>query len=293
MRTAPGPHDGPVHRVADRLRSAGDSYAPAALAASHLKDPLLSSISMRLPDLSRCRVMSSSLEPAAMTGDQRKARRQRIERPGTATGPMITMSYETGNVGCAIGAARSRRSVRVCVMTGSAVPACQHACFTCLLAPVAEHRQDRFVKRWKAPWETGAVRDDHVVGWLAETEVPTKTLEIGDWGRVILTPPSPTGDPGDIRVEFEDTPDARQNALTFTQTLYEELRRRSSEVCIEFVRASDHYHLLVSDYPLHLARVASSFARTISTGVLGAQGRSARSVSTSVTNHVRHRSTED
>jgi len=160
---------------------------------------------------------------------------------------------------------------------------------------VAEHRQDRFVKRWKAPWEADAVRDRHVLGWLheAETEAQTKTLEIGDWGRVILTPPSPTGDPGDIRIDFEDTTEARQKALTFAQALYDELRRRSAEVCVEFVRASDHYHLLVSDYPLHLARVASSFARTISTGDLGAQGRSARSVSTSVTNHVRHRGAED
>jgi hypothetical protein len=152
------------------------------------------------------------------------------------------------------------------------------------------------VKRRKDSGEAGAVRDRHVLGWMVEDEVQTKMLEIGDWGRVILTPPSPAGDPGDIRIEFEDTTEARQKALTFAQTLHEELRRRSSEVCIEFVRASDHYHLLVSDYPLHLARVLSSFARTISTGAFGAQGRPARparSVSTSVTSHARHRGAED
>lgn len=164
------------------------------------------------------------------------------------------------------------------------------------LALVAEHRQDHFVKRRKAPWEAGAVRDPHVLGWSVEPEVQTRTLEIGDWGRVILTPPSPAGDPGDIRVEFEDTPEARQNALTFAQGLHEELRHRSAEICVEFVRASDHYHLLVSDHSMRLARLASDFARTISTGILGAQGRPARparSVSTSATKHVRHRSAED
>jgi hypothetical protein len=151
-------------------------------------------------------------------------------------------------------------------------------------------------RSWKDSWVVGSVRDGHVRGWLAETEVQTKTIEIGDWGRAILTPPSPTGHPGDIRIDFENTTEARQKALTFAQTLYEELRRRSDKICVEFVRASDHYHLLVSDYSMRLTQLASDFARTISTGDLGAQGRTARtarSVNTSVTKHVRHHNAED
>jgi hypothetical protein len=138
-------------------------------------------------------------------------------------------------------------------------------------------------------------RDGHVLGWVGSVvmpEVPQKTLEIGDWGRVIMTPPGPSGEPGDIRIEFEDTLEARRKALEFAKELHGELLARMHGLSVEFVPASDHYHLLIGDYPMSQARTAARLAGSIYTGALSGRGGSVGSVKAS-TNHIKHRSAED
>ena len=166
-----------------------------------------------------------------------------------------------------------------------------------VLASSPKRSQDLHVKRfWKRGSEVeNSVRDGHVYSWAtyALPESSSKRLEVGDWGVLLLTPPGPMGEPGDIRIEFKDTIEARQNALTFAQELHAEILRRFHELTVEFVRAPDHFHLLVGEPMMREARAASELVRAISTGAISGRGRPARSISASVTNHVRHRNAAD
>lgn len=81
-----------------------------------------------------------------------------------------------------------------------------------------------------------------------------------------MTPPGPMGEPGDIRFDFRDTIEARQAALVFAQELQKEIAERLPMCHVEFVGASDHYHLLVMERQAHLAQMMAR----LGAGMVGA-----------------------
>jgi len=87
------------------------------------------------------------------------------------------------------------------------------------------------------------------------------------------------GEPGDIKFEFRDTPEARRDALSFARELQEELAR-SLPIChIEFVGASDHFHLLIVERQAHqaraMARLGAGMVGALSNGVTSGRQTSA------------------
>lgn len=115
-----------------------------------------------------------------------------------------------------------------------------------------------------------------------------------EWGRLVMTAPPRSGEPADIRIEFHPTLVARREAFLFVQEMYRELTERFStqnvDAKVEFIRASDHYHLLISDRVVAEANVAVGLTRAISHGAMSGQG-TGRSVSTTITG--KHRIVDD
>lgn len=121
---------------------------------------------------------------------------------------------------------------------------------------------------------------------MTSTAPASKIIEMA-WGQLVMSLPTQAGEPSDIRINFRNNIAARRQAFDFARAMQEELAQRFAildvDAKIEFVTASDHYHLLVGDRSVAQAKVAAGLMRTISHGAMSGRGTSGRSVTATIT----------
>lgn len=137
-------------------------------------------------------------------------------------------------------------------------------------------------------------RDHHVRSWMAVGTAPSSKVIEMEWGTLIMTPPVQSGEPADIRFNFKNDVQSRRQAFEFVRVVREEITGRLAaqnvDARVEFVPASDHYHLLIVDRVAVEARAANGVIRAFSHGATSGREAPKRSISTTITG--RHRVVE-
>jgi hypothetical protein len=94
------------------------------------------------------------------------------------------------------------------------------------------------------------------------------------WGILSMTLPPTQNDACDIRFDFKRDLESRKNAFQFARSMHDELAKRlAGSSTIEFVPASDHYHLVIRQLGHAFARVAAGMVHTLSHGAMSVRGR--------------------